>query len=126
MKFQPDAATSYSIHSYGEGWIRINGERYNNSLLLSSTEGVLAWDCPSFEDLSETHFSELKRFQPELVLFGSGNRLRFPHPRWLQGLYAQRIGVETMDTSAACRTFNFLVGEGRNVVAALLLESGKP
>jgi len=68
----------------------------------------------------------LARLQPELVVFGSGLRLRFPRPQWLEGLYAQRIGVETMDTQAACRTFNFLVGEGRQVVAALLMESGKP
>jgi len=59
--------------------------------------------------------------QPELILFGSGERIRFPHPTCLQNLYARRIGVETMDTQAACRTFNFLAGEGRRVIAALLL-----
>jgi uncharacterized protein len=58
---------------------------------------------------------------PELVIFGSGERIRFPKPQWLQTLYARRVGVETMDTHAACRTYNFLAGEGRRVVAALLL-----
>jgi uncharacterized protein len=56
-----------------------------------------------------------------LVIFGSGERIRFAQPQWLGALYAKRIGVETMDTQAACRTFNFLAGEGRRVVAALLL-----
>ena len=60
------------------------------------------------------------------MIFGSGSRLRFPNAMWLRPLIERRIGVETMDTQAACRTFNFLVGEGRVVVAALLLESGKP
>ena len=57
-----------------------------------------------------------------LVLFGSGRRLRFPRPEWLRPLIERRIGVETMDTAAACRTYNVLGGEGRLVVAALLLE----
>ena len=61
---------------------------------------------------------------PELVVFGSGARLRFPPPAWLQPLMARRIGVETMDTAAACRTYNVLAAEGRAVVAALLLGAG--
>jgi len=56
-------------------------------------------------------------------LFGSGSRLRFAPPAWLQPLMARRIGVETMDTQAACRTFNILSGEGRNVIAALILDT---
>ena len=55
------------------------------------------------------------------MLFGSGDRIQFPRPQWLAPLYSRRIGLETMDTQAACRTFNFLAGEGRKVVAALLL-----
>lgn len=126
MKLTPDATTGYSIHSYGADWININGEHHSNSIILSANQGPRAWNCPSFEALGPDHFAQLLEFKPELVVFGSGNRLRLPPPQWLQSLYAQRIGVETMDTSAACRTFNFLVAEGRVVVAALLLETGKP
>lgn len=126
MKLTPDASTGYSIHSYGADWITVNGERHTGSILLSAHLGPRAWNCQSFEDLGPAHFAQLLDFRPEMVLFGSGSRLRFPQPHWLQSLYAQRIGVETMDTQAACRTFNFLVAEGREVVAALLLESGKP
>jgi uncharacterized protein len=58
-------------------------------------------------------------------IFGSGLRLRFPQAAWLQGLIERRIGIETMDTQAACRTYNILAGEGRNVAAALLIERGE-
>lgn len=60
--------------------------------------------------------------QPELIIFGSGGRLRFPPPAFLATLMKLRIGVETMDTLAACRTYNILAGEGRHVLAALLIE----
>ena len=124
MKLTPDASTGYSIHSYGPDWININGERHTQSLILSATQGPRAWNCQCYEDLGPAHFAQLLDFKPEMVVFGSGNRLRFPPPQWLQNLFALRIGVETMDTAAACRTFNFLVAEGRVVVAALLLETG--
>lgn len=126
MKLTPDASTGYSIHSYDAEWININGQRHTESILLSANQGPYAWNCRSFDDLSPSHFERLIDFKPEMVVFGSGNRLQFPPAHWLQSLYARRIGVETMDTQAACRTFNFLVAEGRVVVAALLLESGKP
>jgi uncharacterized protein len=57
-----------------------------------------------------------------LIIFGSGKRIRFPQPAWLQPLMSKRMGLETMDTGAACRTYNILAGEGRRVVVALILE----
>jgi uncharacterized protein len=74
-----------------------------------------------FSKLTQAHFDELLQLQPELVIFGSGAKLRFPPPALLSGLIARRIGVESMDSAAACRTYNVLVSEGRTVVAALLL-----
>ena len=59
----------------------------------------------------------------ELIIFGSGERLRFPKPEWQVGLMQRRLGLETMDTQAACRTYNILVGEGRQVLLALIVES---
>ena len=79
-----------------------------------------AWNCADFDALQASHFTQLAELDAELILFGSGSRIRFPRPEWLETLYARRIGLETMDTQAACRTFNFLSGEGRKVVAALL------
>jgi uncharacterized protein len=79
------------------------------------------WDCAAFAELGTEQFDCLADWGAELVLFGSGERLLFPKAQWLTSLYARRIGVETMDTPAACRTFNFLAAEGRKVVAALLV-----
>ena len=64
----------------------------------------------------------LAALEAEVVIFGSGSRIRFPPPAWLKPLIEKRLGLETMDTQAACRTYNILAGEGRNVIAALLLE----
>jgi uncharacterized protein len=124
MKFQPDHLDVPSIGAYGPGWVAIAGERIGASLVLSSRGIRQPWACSSFQDLGASHFDQLAELQPELVIFGSGQRLHFPRPQWLQSLVARRIGIETMDTAAACRTYNILASEGRHVVAALLLEGG--
>lgn len=121
MKFQPDAIHGPSISGYGPGWVAVNGERFTKNLVVSSMGFKSAWDCQGFDDLQAQHFEQLIALEPELILFGSGERIRFAHPRLMGALYARRIGLETMDTQAACRTFNFLAGEGRKVVAALLI-----
>jgi uncharacterized protein len=121
MKFQPDSISGLTITGYGAGWVAVNGEKIQTHHIVGSGGVLRPWSCANFEDLSRTHFDALEELDPELIVFGTGERIRFPNPAWLQGLYAKRIGVETMDTQAACRTFNFLAGEGRRVVAALLL-----
>jgi uncharacterized protein len=123
MKLQPDKSDVQTISGYGPDWIGLNGEKFTTSLVVGSRGERFAWDCAQFNALGPAHFARLAELKPELVLFGSGQQLRFPRPAWLQALVAQRIGVETMDTAAACRTYNILAGEGRHVIAALLLES---
>jgi uncharacterized protein len=122
MKLQPDRVDTLSINAYGPGWVAVNGQKWTESLVLSSSGELLAWDSPSFEALTQPHFDRLAQGRPELVIFGSGARLRFVAPALLRGLIEHGIGVETMDTPAACRTYNILAGEGRRVVAALLLD----
>ena len=95
-------------------------------MVIGSGGEKFDWQCARFEDLTEAHFSQLAASQPELVIFGSGARLRFPPPAFLRELMARRIGVETMDTLAACRTYNVLAGEGRRVTAALLIDTHPP
>lgn len=121
MKLHPDAIQGSSVTGYGPGWVEVNGERFTSSLVISAAGKRMLWDCARFEDLQASHFEQLADLDTELVIFGSGDRIRFPHPSLIQTLYARRIGVETMDTQAACRTYNFLSAEGRKVVAALLL-----
>lgn len=126
MKLHADQPEQHSITAYGDGWVAINGQRRTHSVVLSSAGHLSDWGCQRFEDLSAGHFEALCApggTAPELVLFGSGKRLRFVRPALLQALIQQGIGVESMDTMAACRTYNILMGEGRRVVAALLLES---
>ncbi|MDB5778729.1 MAG: hypothetical protein JWP79_1178 [Polaromonas sp.] len=126
MKLQPDRLDVQSILAYGAGWVGLgnNGvaEKIDYSIVIGSRGEKLAWNCQRFEELTAEHFALLADMKPELVIFGSGTRLRFPPPAFLRGLMAQRIGLETMDTLAACRTYNILAGEGRHVVAALLID----
>jgi uncharacterized protein len=121
MKFQSDRFGS-AITGYGPGWIAVAGERIADSLVLHCDGTRAAWPCQRFELLTAAHFEPLALAHPELVLFGSGQRLRFAQPAWLRPLVEAGIGVECMDTAAACRTYNILAGEGRRVTAAFLLE----
>lgn len=127
MKLQPDRLDVQSILGYGPGWIGIGNqgvaEKIERSIVLGSRGEKFDWLCSRFEDLTAEHFERLAETLPELVIFGSGSLLRFPPPAFLRSLMAARIGLETMDTLAACRTYNILAGEGRNVVAALLIEA---
>ncbi len=127
MKLQPDHLDAQSILGYGPGWIGVVNqgvaEKIEHSVVIGSRGEKFDWACSRFEDLTEEHFSRLLESRPELVIFGSGTRLRFPPPAFLRSLMAARIGVETMDTIAACRTYNILAGEGRKVLAALLMEA---
>ncbi|MFM9902318.1 MAG: Mth938-like domain-containing protein [Polaromonas sp.] len=130
MKLHPDRLDVQSILGYGPGWVGLGhqgvAEKIEHSVVIGSGGEKLDWQCVRFEDLTEAHFSQLAASQPELVIFGSGTRLRFPPPALLRELMARRIGVETMDTLAACRTYNILAGEGRRVTAALLIETQAP
>jgi uncharacterized protein len=123
MKLQPDRIETQSVTAYGSGWIAIQGEKISHSVLITS-EGVrLDWQCQSFDDLGTEHFEKLAELDVELVIFGSGESHRFPKPEWQVSLMQRRIGLETMNTQAACRTYNILAGEGRKVAAAFLIEA---
>jgi uncharacterized protein len=69
---------------------------------------------------SEADFAPIAQAHPEIVLVGTGSKLRFPHPRVFAPLRQANIGFEVMDTQAACRTYNILLAESRKVAAALL------
>ena len=127
MKLQPDTFDTQAIAGHGPGWISVasggNTETLHTSTVIGSRGERLDWGGTRFADLTAEHFVQLAALHAEIVLFGSGNRLRFPPPAWLQPLMAQRTGLETMDTAAACRTYNVLATEGRHVLAVLLLDT---
>ncbi len=122
MKLQPDpVAANNVVGGYTQDSVRIGQHTWRTSLLLPWQGQARAWRPRRIEDLGEEDFNAVAALEPELVLFGSGSTLRFPPARMFAVLMQRRVGVETMDTAAACRTFNLLVAEGRSVVAALLL-----
>lgn len=122
MKFQPDRSEGVNIvtrHDPSSIWV--GAVAFPHSLLVPWSGDVRAWPPASTEELSAAHFEMALTLRPELVIFGSGARLRFVSPALTRCLIESGIGVETMDTAAACRTYNVLAGEGRRVLAALLL-----
>jgi len=123
MKLQPDKSDVQTLTAHGPGWVAINNEKVEGSVVVGARGERFAWDCECFEQLEARHFEQLAELGAEMIIFGSGARIRFPQPAWLRGLMARRTGVETMDTAAACRTYNILAAEGRHVIAALLVES---
>jgi uncharacterized protein len=116
---QRDSALN-TVTAYGPGWVEVNAKRYDHALLVQPESPVVAWAPARFEDLTAEHFDAIAAHAPEVVLLGTGASQRFPHPRLTAALAARHVGVEAMDTGAACRTYNILMAEGRKVLAALL------
>lgn len=110
------------ISAYGNGYVQIKEQRHQASLIVLPERVVPDWPVTGFEQLAAAHFAHLIELEPELVLLGTGSRHRFPHPSLYQVLIAAGIGLEHMDTGAACRTYNILAAEGRKVAAALIVE----
>lgn len=123
MKLQADRMEGQNaIARHGPGGVAVNGTEYRASVLVPWRGAVVPWPVDDFAALGPGHFEAVAVLQPELVIFGSGPKLRFPKPALLRPLIDRRIGIETMDTAAACRTYNVLLAEGRSVVAALVFE----
>jgi len=122
MKFHLQTPASNIIAALGADWSRIGETEYRQNLIVTPDAVATGWAPTGFAALCEEDFAALLQHRPELVLLGTGAAQRFPHPRLLQELTKARVGVEAMDTRAACRTFNILVAEDRRVVAALVLE----
>ena len=123
MKIQPDIINAQSISGYGPGWVSVGHEKITASVVIGSRGERFPWVCSSFDELTTEHFALLAAMGTELIIFGSGSRIRFPQAHWIKSLVENQTGIETMDTPAACRTYNILAGEGRKVAVALLLET---
>jgi uncharacterized protein len=108
---------------YGDDHVLINGHRHEASLLLTAQGIEIApWAGLGFEALSAAHFEWVAQRELDILLLGTGTRLRFPHPSLTRALVETRIGLEVMDIGALCRTYNYLIAEGRSVGAAVLIE----
>jgi uncharacterized protein len=122
MKFHLSTAKGNIVTGLGPGWVRIGGTEYRENLVLTPETVSPGFAASGFDGLAEHEFAALLAYEPELVIFGTGASIRFPHPSLTRALTDSHIGVEVMDTAAACRTYNILAAEGRSVVAALLIE----
>jgi uncharacterized protein len=105
---------------YGEGYVMVNHQRHEQSLVVLRDRVLTDWPPAGFDELDAGDFALLAELAPEIVLLGTGARLRFPRPELTRALMEARIGLEVMDIQAACRTYNFLAAEERKVAAALL------
>jgi uncharacterized protein len=116
---QAAAAGLNTFTGYGENYVAVNGARLERSSIVLP-DRILDWNVAGFDALRAEDFQVFTTLQLEIVLLGTGNRQRFPHPRLTAALAHARVGVEVMDLQAACRTYNILVAEERKVAAALL------
>ena len=105
---------------YGAGYVMVNHRRHEQNLVVLRDQLVADWNSGGFDELNAGHFARLAALEPEIVLLGTGERLRFPRPEITRALIEAGIGLEVMDVHAACRTYNFLAAEERKVAAALL------
>ena len=111
-----------SITAYDARHIAVNGRRLTKSFLLTPQRLIETWPPASFDSLTAADLAAVASLDCRIVLLGTGPRQRFPAPALLRPLIERRIGVEIMDSHAACRTYNILMAEGREVAAALIIE----
>ena len=122
MELEQDYSDSaYQLQAYEVGLIRINATDYTRSLIVTPEQLIANWSPQSLQTLDQQHWDDIIALHPELVLLGTGTTFQMPATSLLAPLYQRNIGVECMDTGAACRTFVALVSEGRRVAAALLI-----
>jgi len=123
MKFSEDIpGNGFIITAYDSDSIRIAGRDYASSLIICADRLIEDWPPACIEDLDEMHIAAIIELEPELVLLGTGSRLVFPPVQIYAGLIQRNVGIEIMNTQAACRTYNVLVAEGRKVTAGLIID----
>ncbi|SMC32042.1 Mth938-like domain-containing protein [Polynucleobacter kasalickyi] len=124
MKLQPDPLSALNtVTRIEDSYIEINTVRYESSILVMPEGAITPWNITNFNLLERSHFELITELRPELVILGSGLKHRFVSPNLMQDLYKAKIGFEAMTTQAACRTYNILMGEGRLVLGAFLIET---
>jgi len=108
--------------AYGDDYVAVNHEKHTKNLILLPERLIAEWSSATIETLSESDMQALLDLKTEIILLGTGKRLRFPPGQLLRPFAPAGIGLEVMDLQAACRTYNILAAEGRVVAAALLFD----
>jgi uncharacterized protein len=123
MKFHLSNNSGQNVFTaHGAGYVQVNDKRFEQPVIVTPEQVLSDWSARSFDTLTEADFEHFLKFQPEVLLLGTGSQHRFAHPQLYRALTAAGIGVEFMSTPAACRTFNILMSEDRRVVAGILFE----
>ena len=122
MKFTADTASGNVIRSYSPGEISLRDTVLTSHVILSQEQIISDWNPPAVDQLSIADFAPALALKPDIILFGTGLQQRFPDISLLTEIMRSGVAIEVMDTTAACRTFNVLIGEYRPVVAALFIE----
>lgn len=122
MKLSLDSGTaSYRIRAYGPGSVTIEDTVYTAPLILMPERVIPDWPVTSVTELTSEDFAPVLQYEPEIILLGTGTVQTFPDGSLMAGLARRHIGLEVMDTAAACRTYNILMAEDRRVAAALIM-----
>ena len=117
------AENNYLITACGTQFVEVNKQQFTSSLLVMPQQLINDWGVANFAELNEAHLEKIAAFNPEVVLLGTGEKHQFLHPNITKSLMVKGIPLECMTTAAACRTYNILMSEGRNVLAALIVEN---
>ena len=121
MKFTRDQISNITIRRVECGAIMVGDQLLSNNFALTPDEVFADWQASVIEDLTVDDFELLIASKPELILLGTGSKPIFPPRELVFSLARNGIGLEAMDTAAACRTFNILISEGRRVAAVFIV-----
>lgn len=134
MKVSLERSSANTIIAYDVGLVRVHARptaqdddasatirQLSQSCIISPDQLIEDWSATAAQNLLASHMQVVLALEPEIVILGTGSRLHFPVREVAEACYAAGAGFEVMDTGAACRTYNILAGEGRRVVAALLM-----
>jgi len=112
----------HQFSSFTPGRVVIGKNRYCRSLIVTPKEIYTNWPPQHIDGITATDLQEIIKLEPELILIGTGDKLRFPHPSILEGATRAQLAVDFMDSRAACRTYNILAAENRRVAAGIIFE----
>ena len=126
MQFTREQNSAITVRQVEPGQLRIGNDLVRTNVLLTADREIRKWAIENIEQLSESDLDAILEAAPEMIVVGTGWRSVFPQRELVFALARRGIGFETMDTPAACRTFNILINEGRRAAAALIVEDDGP
>jgi uncharacterized protein len=123
MKFAAaDPGDGHLINGYEPGRVVVDGQSYREGLIVSPERIVAGWGPAAAGELTVDHIRALLALEPQVIVIGTGQRQVFPSPEVYAAAMQCGVGLEIMDTGAACRTYNIVMAEGRRIAAGLIVD----